>query len=102
MVAAAIALGGCGNSSNNPVSNGNRMTAEARLTAISAEMTIAMTSSPDSLPQLTQEYISEVRSSESLLGADLARVRLTTTAAQLTTSCSSCAQSLTAAAAQIG
>jgi len=101
-VAAVVALGGCGNASNNPVSNGNRMTAEARLTAINANMTVAMTSSPASLPQLTQEYISAVQGSETLLGADEAKQKLATTAALLATSCSSCAQSLNAAAAQIG
>ena len=101
-VAAVVALGGCGNASNNPVSNGNRMTAEARLTAINANMTVAMTSNPASLPQLTQEYISAVQGSETLLGADEAKQKLATTAALLATSCSSCAQSLNAAAAQIG
>ena len=101
-IAAAIALGGCGNAANNPVSNGNRLTAEAKLTEISANMTVAMTSNLGSLPQLTQEYISEVQSSEGLLGADLARQRLTATATQLTPYCSSCAQSLNTAAAQVG
>ena len=90
------------NADNNPVSNGNRMTAEAKLTAISANMTIAMTSNPGSLPQLTQDYISAVQGSEALLGADLAKQRLMATATQLATACSSCAQSLNAAAAQIG
>jgi len=102
VIVAAVALGGCGNASNNPVSNGNRMTAEARLTAINTSMTIAMTSDPGSLPQLTQDYITAVQGSQALLGADEARQRLTTTAAQLATSCASCAQSLNATAAQIG
>jgi len=102
IAAAAVALGGCMNASNNPVSNGNRIDSEARLTAINANMTIAMTSNPGSLPQLTQEYITEVQGSESLLGADEAKQRLTATAAQLTTSCGSCAQSLDTAAARIG
>jgi len=100
-IAAVVALGGCGNASNNPVSNGNRLTAEARLTAINANMTIALTSNPGSLPQLTQDYISEVQSSETLLGADVAKRRLADTAGQLATSCASCAQSLNSAAVQI-
>lgn len=102
IVAAAVGLGGCGNASNNPVSNGNRISAEARLTAISANMTIALSSNPGSLPQLTQEYISTVQSSETLLGADEAKLKLTETAALFATSCAGCAQSLNAAAAQIG
>ena len=102
MIAAALALGGCWNSSNNPISNGNRLDAEARLTAINANMTIALTSNPGSLSQLTQQYITEVQNSQALLGADEAKQRLTDTAAQLATNCSSCAQSLNAAAAQIG
>ncbi len=102
MIVAAIALGGCGNASNNPVSNANRITAEAKLTAINANMTVAMTSNPGSLPQLTQEYITAVQGSETLLGADVAKQRLTTTAAQLAASCSGCAQSLNNAAAGIG
>jgi hypothetical protein len=102
VIAAAIALGGCGNANNNPVSNGNRLTAEARLTAINSEMTIAITSDPGSLPQLTQEYISAVQGSEALLGADEAKQKLTATATQLATACVSCAQSLNTAAAQIG
>jgi hypothetical protein len=102
VIAAAVALGGCGNASNNPVSNGNRIDAEARLTAINANMTIALTSNAGSLPQLTQEYITAVQGSETLLGADEAKQKLTATAAQLTPYCSSCAQSLNAAVAQIG
>jgi len=102
VIAAAIALAGCGGSGNDPVSSGNRLTAEAKLTAINSEMTIAMTANPGSLPQLTQDYIAAVQGSETLLGADLAKQRLTATAAQLATACSSCAQSLNAVAAQIG
>lgn len=102
MIVAAIALGGCGNKSDNPVSGGNRITAEARLTAINTEMTIAMTANPGSLPQLTQEYITEVQSSQSLLGLEVAKQKLADTAAQLATACSSCVQSLNTAAAQIG
>jgi hypothetical protein len=102
VITAAVALGGCGNASNNPISNGNRMSAEARLTAINASMTIALTSNPSSLPQLTQEYITEVQGSETLLGADEAKQKLTTTAAQLATYCSGCAQSLSVAAARVG
>ena len=101
VIAAAVALGGCG-ASNNPISNGNRIDAEAKLTAINANMTIALTSNPGLLPQLTQEYITAVQGSETLLGADVAKQRLTATATQLATACSSCAQSLNAAAAQIG
>ncbi|MGA9761312.1 MAG: hypothetical protein WBQ14_02705 [Gaiellaceae bacterium] len=101
IVAAAVVLGGCGNASDNPVSNGNRLSAEARLTAISANMTIALSSNPGSLPQLTQEYIGTVQSSETLLGADEAKQKLTETATLFATSCASCAQSLNAAAAQI-
>ncbi|HEY4975829.1 MAG TPA: hypothetical protein VII05_00575 [Gaiellaceae bacterium] len=102
MVATAIALGGCMSASNNPVSNGNRITAEAKLTEISANMTVAMTSNPSSLPQLTQQYISAVQGSEALLGADEAKQKLTDTATQLATACSNCAQSLNTAVAQIG
>ena len=102
IIVAAVTLGGCMNASNNPVSNGNRIDTEARLTAMDANMTIAMTSNPGSLPQLTQEYITAVQGSEPLLGADEAKQRLATTAAQLATSCSSCVQSLNSAAAQIG
>jgi len=102
VVAAGLALGGCGSASNNPISNGNRISAEARLTAINANMTVAFTSNPGSLPQLTQEYITAVRDAESLLGADEAKQKLSVTASQLATYCSSCAQSLNAAAAQIG
>jgi len=101
IVTAAVALAGCG-ASNNPVSNGNRIDAEARLTVINANMTIAMTSNPGSLPQLTQEYITAVQGSESLLGADEAKQKLAATAAQVATYCSSCTQSLNAAAAEIG
>jgi len=102
VIAAAVALGGCGNASNNPISNGNRITAEARLTAINVNMNTAMTSNPGSLPQLTQDYIGAVQDAETLLGADVAKQKLTATATQLATSCTSCAQSLNAAAAQIG
>ena len=102
VVAAGLALGGCGNASNNPVSNGNRISAEARLTAINADMTVSLTSNPGALPQLTQEYITAVQNAESLLGADMAKQKLSATAAQLVPYCSSCAQSLNAAAAQIG
>lgn len=102
VIVTAIALGGCMSASNNPVSNGNRITAEAKLTEIGANMTVAMTSNPSSLPQLTQQYISAVQGSEALLGADEAKQKLTATAAQLATACSSCAQSLNTAAAQIG
>lgn len=102
MVAAAIALGGCMNANNNPVSNGNRLTAEARLTEIGTNMSIALTSNPGSLPQLTLQYITAVQSSESLLGADFAKQKLSATATQLAPYCSSCTQSLNAAAAQIG
>jgi hypothetical protein len=101
IAAASVVLGGCGNASNNPISNGNRIDAEARLTGISANMTIALTSNPGSLPQLTQDYINEVQSSETLLGADEAKQKLTGIAAMFATSCASCAQSLNAAAAQI-
>jgi len=101
VIVAAITLGGCGNASNNPVSNGNRIVAEAKLTEINANMTVAMTSDRGSLPLLTQEYITAVQDSEELLGADVAKQRLTDTATQLTTACSSCAQSLFAAASQI-
>lgn len=90
------------NADNNPVSNGNRIDAEARLTAINANMTIALTSNQGSLPQLTQDYISAVQGSEALLGADLAKQKLVATATQLATACSSCAQSLNTAAAQVG
>jgi hypothetical protein len=102
VIAAAVALGGCGNASNNPISNGNRITAEARLTAINVNMNTVMTSNPGSLPQLTQDYIGAVQDAETLLGADVAKQKLTATATQLATSCTSCAQSLNAAAAQIG
>ena len=101
ITAASIALGGCGSASNNPISNGNRLDAEARLTAINANMTIAMTSNPSTLPQLTQDYIAAVQTSESLLGAELARQKLATTASLLATACPTCVQSLNAAAAQI-
>lgn len=101
-IAAAIALGGCGGSGNDPVSSGNRITAEAKLTAINTEMTIAMTANPASLSQLTQDYITAVQGSETLLGAELAKQKLLATATQLATACSSCAQSLNAVAAQIG
>ena len=101
-VAAGLALGGCVNASNNPISNGNRISAEANLTALNANMTIAMTSNPGSLPQLTQEYITAVQNAESLLGADEARQRLSATASQLAPYCATCVQSLNAASAQIG
>jgi len=106
-IAAALALGGCGHTSgsqtsNNPISNGNRMTAEANLTAINANMTIAMTSDPGSLPQLTQQYIAAVQSAESLLGTDEARQKFSTTASQVAPYCATCVQSLNAAIAQIG
>jgi hypothetical protein len=99
---AVIALAGCMNANNNPVSNGNRITAEAKLTAINSEMTVAMTANPASLPQLTQDYITAVQGSETLLGAELAKQKLMATATLLATACSSCAQSLNAAAVQIG
>lgn len=97
-----IALGGCMNANNNPVSNGNRLSAEARLTVISTNMTTAASSNPGSLLQLTQEYITAVQDAESLLGADEAKQRLSATATQLAPYCSSCVQSLNTAAAQIG
>ena len=102
VVAAALALVGCGNASNNPVSNGNRISADATLTAINANMTIAFSSNPASLPQLTQQYISAVQSSESLLGADVARQKLSSTALLVAPHCGACAQSMNAASAQIG
>ena len=95
-------LGGCGNASNNPVSNGNRMTAEADLTALNANMTIAITSNRGSLPQLTLEYITAVQNAESLLGADEARQKLSAIASQVAPYCATCVQSLDAASAQIG
>jgi len=101
-IAAALALGGCGQTSNNPISNGNRMSAEANLTVLNANMTIAFSSNPGSLPQLTQKYIAAVQSAESLLGADEARQKLSTTAAQVAPYCAACVQSLNAAIAQIG
>ena len=102
VIAAGLALAGCGNTSNNPISNGNRMSAEASLTVLNANMTIAFTSNPGSLPQLTQEYITTVQNAESLLGADEARQKLSTTAAQVAPYCNTCVQSLNAAIAQIG
>ena len=101
VVGGAVGLGGCG-ASNNPVSNGNRTIDEAKLTAIDTSMTIALTSNPGSLPQLTQEFITTAQSSEALLGADLTKQRLTATATRLAPYCASCSQSLNAAAAQIG
>lgn len=101
VVAGCLLLGGCG-ASNNPVSNGNRMTAEANLTAISSNITIAISSNPSSLPQLTQDYITAVQNAESLLGADEAKQRLSATATQVAPYCSACVQSLNAAATQIG
>lgn len=77
------------------------MTAEANLTAINANMTIAFSSNPGSLPQLTQQYISAVQSSESVLGADEARQKLSSTASMVAPYCGACAQSLNAASAQI-
>jgi hypothetical protein len=100
-VAAGLALGGCG-ASNNPVSNGNRMSVEANLTVIRTNMTTAATSNPSSLPQLTQQYISAVQNAESLLGADEARQQLSAAASQVGPYCSACVQSLNAASAQIG
>ena len=78
------------------------MTAEANLTAISSNITIAISSNPSSLPQLTQDYITAVQNAESLLGADEAKQRLSATATQVAPYCSACVQSLNAAAAQIG
>ena len=101
-LAVGLALAGCGNTSNNPVSNGNRMTAEANLTVISTNMTVAFSSNPSSLPQLTQQYIGAVQSSASLLGADVARQKLSSTASLVAPYCGACAQSLNAASAQIG
>ena len=101
-IAAGLALGGCGNTSNNPISNGNRASAEANLTALSANMTIAISSNPGSLPQLTQEYVTAVQNAESLLGSTEAKQKLSQTAAQVAPYCSACAQSLNAASAQIG
>jgi hypothetical protein len=101
VVVVAFALGGCMSASNNPVSNGNRLSAEATLTVINANMTTALTSDPGSLPQLTQQYITAVQGSQALLGAAEAKQKLTDTAAQLAPYCSACVQSLDAAAAQI-
>ena len=101
-IAAGLALGGCGNTSNNPISNANRASAEANLTALSANMTIAISSNPGSLPQLTQQYITAVQNAESLLGADVARQKLSSTSAQVAPFCAACAESLNAASAQIG
>ena len=102
VVAVGLALAGCGKASDNPVSNGNRSIAEATLTAISANITISISSNPSSLPQLTQQLIGAVQNSESLLGADEAKQKLTQTAWQIAPYCSSCAQNLTAASAQVG
>ena len=74
----------------------------ATLTAINANMMIAFSSNPASLPQLTQQYISAVQSSESLLGADVARQKLSSTALLVAPHCGACAQSMNAASAQIG
>ena len=101
-VAGAVALAGCGNADNNPVSNGNRMVAEAKLTAIDMNMTTALTTNPSSLPQLTQEFITAAQSSEALLGADETKMKLTATATRLAPYCASCTQSLNAAAAGVG
>jgi hypothetical protein len=101
-IAVGFALGGCGNTSNNPISNGNRASVEANLTALNASMTIAFTSNRGSLPQLTQEYITAVQNGESLLGADEARQKLSTTASQVAPYCAACVQSLNTAIAQIG
>ncbi|MGD0165730.1 MAG: hypothetical protein ABSC51_00365 [Gaiellaceae bacterium] len=100
-IAASPVLAGCA-TSNNPVSNGNRMTAEANLTVINANMTTAITSNPGSLPQLTQQYITAVQDSESVLGAVEAKQKLSETATQLAPYCSACVQSLNTAIAQIG
>ncbi len=101
VLVAAFALAGCMSASNNPVSNGNRLSAEATLTVINANMTTALTSDPGSLPQLTQQYITAVQGSQALLGAAESKQKLTETAAQLAPYCSSCVQSLDTAAAQI-
>jgi hypothetical protein len=98
---AAVALAGCG-ASNNPVSNGNRMTAEARLTEIATNMQIAISSNPGSLPQLTSDYISAVQSSLDLLGSVEAKQKLQETAALVAPACGACAQSLNTAITQIG
>ena len=101
-VAGAVALAGCGNADNNPVSNGNRMVAEARLTTIDMNMTTALTADPGSLPQLTQEFITAAQGSQALLGADLTKQKLMATATRLAPYCASCTQSLNTAAAQVG
>lgn len=74
----------------------------AKLTGINANITIAMTTNPGSLPQLTNEYIAAVQESLDVLGPVEAKQKLSQTAIQVGPACSACAQSLYAAIAQIG
>jgi ABC-type enterochelin transport system substrate-binding protein len=96
----ALALTGCG-TSNSIATNANNDIAQAKMTEIAANISIAETSNPASLPQLTDDYVVAVQGAESVIGADQAKQKLTDMAAQIGPYCASCAQSLSIAAAQI-
>jgi hypothetical protein len=101
LAVAAFALAGCGSTASTG-QGANRMEIDATLTAINANIKIALTSNPGSLLLLTNDYIAEVQQSESVLGADLAKQKLADVASEVAPYCDACVQSLNAAAAQIG
>jgi hypothetical protein len=102
LLLATIALSGCGPSTTAPAESAGRAVAEAKVVAIEAELTQALTSNQGALPGLTSEYIRVVRESTDALGVDDVRQRLTDQAARLGPVCPSCAQSLNAMLADTG
>jgi len=102
LLLATIALSGCGPSTTAPAESVGRAVAEAKVVAIEAELTQALTSNQGALPGLSSEYVQVLRESIDALGADDVRQRLTEQAARLGPSCPSCAQSLNAMLADTG
>jgi uncharacterized FlgJ-related protein len=101
VAALALALSGCGSTGSSIAQNANNDVSQAKLVEIATNISIAESSSPDSLPELTNEYVAAVQDAVSVIGSDQARQKLTDMAAQIAPHCSTCAQSLDAAAAQI-
>ena len=97
--ATTLPLTGCGGHSAGK--SVNQPIAEAHLTAIDAEITTAETTGSGSLPDLTGKYITEIQSSLDVIGAAEAKQKLADIQAKLAPYCTSCAQRVAAAAAQI-
>jgi hypothetical protein len=98
--ALVLVLTGCG-STGSIAQDANNDIAQAKLTEIATNISVAYTSNPASLPQLTNDYVAAVQNAESVIGNAEARQKLLDMAAQISPHCGSCAESLDAAAAQV-